>query len=326
MKYLVIGGGGFLGKALCLALSQAGHEVISLSRGRYAALEQQGIKCIPADISKELASLAEAFEGVDTVFHTAAKVEMWGRYAEFYRVNVSGTRHVIEACRKFKVPKLVYTSSPSVVADGANLQGVDESYPYPKKYKAYYPQTKAMAEQEVLAANSTELYTLSLRPHLIWGPGDTNFVPTILARARAGKLIRVGAGQNKVDLTFIEDGVQAHLLAAQALDNNPNARGKAFFISQGEPVNLWDWINEVLKRNGLPEVMKRLPVPLAMSMAAGCELFAGLMPGGRLPLLTRFLVSEMSTDHYFDISRARRELRYCPKYTQAEAMLLTFAP
>ena len=325
MKYVVTGGGGFIGKALGLRLRELGHDVVSISRRSYPALEERGIQCVRGDLGAESAGIWEsALDSADAVFHVAAKVEMWGSYGEFFRVNVLGTRNIIACCRRRGVRKLIYTSSPSVIADGCDLNGIDESYPYPKRYKAHYPQTKAMAEREVLAANSEALWTIALRPHLIWGPGDTNFVPTILRRAKAGRLLRVGEGKNKVDLTFIEDCVSAHLCALQSLEHNPACRGRAYFISQGEPVLLWQWIDEVLQRNGLPVVSRRLNAPLAMLLAHVCERMSSMLPGRREPLLTSFLVSEMSSSHYFDISAAKKELGYQPKHSIAQAMDKTF--
>lgn len=324
MKYVVTGGGGFLGRALCLRLCGEGHEVVSVSRSSYPDLADAGVRCLRADISAPAGLWGQVFAGADAVFHTAAKVEMWGRYRDFFGVNVVGTRNLLELCRMHGVRKLVYTSSPSVVADGTNLRGVNEKQPYPRKHAAHYPATKAIAEREVLAANGADFYTLALRPHLIWGPGDTNLVPTILERARAGRLVRVGRGNNLVDLCYIDDCVEAHLCAARALDENPAARGRAFFISQGRPVRLWQWIDEVLKRNGLPPVKRSLPVPAAMAAAALCEWAARLTPGRRLPLLTRFLVSEMATDHYFDISAAERELGWRPRHTIAQGLERAF--
>jgi len=301
-----------------------GHAVASISRGRYVELENAGVKCYRADICEDLSPIGQAFEDANAVFHTASKVEMWGDYDEFFKVNVCGTRNIIKACQKFKVPKLIYTSSPSVIADGTNLRGVDESYPYPKRFEAHYPATKAQAEREVLQANSESLYTAALRPHMIWGPGDTHLTATVLERARAGRLMRVGGGKNIVDFSFIDDCVQAHIDATGALDRNSASRGRAYFVSQGEPVSLWGWIDEVLERNGLPRIKRSLPYGLAKVLACGCEAVAKLRSGSALPLLTRFLVFEMATDHYFDISAAKRELGYAPRWTMAAAMDRTF--
>ena len=324
-KYVVSGGSGFLGKALARALRREGFEVHTLARSACTDLEAEGIVPHRVDLSAPPASLAKILEGAEAVFHTAAKVEMWGRYEDFYAVNVDGTNALLEASRAAGVPKFIFTSSPSVIADGTDLCGIDESKPYPSHFEAYYPQTKAMAEAAVLSAhNPSGIRTLSLRPHLIFGPGDTNLVPTILARARARRLVQVGQGTNLVDFTFIDDCVAAHCAAADALDSNPRAGGRAYFISQGEPVNMWEWIREVLARSGLPPLERRIPLSLAMLVASASELAVRLLPGNHEPLLTRFLVSEMATSHYFDISAARRELGYAPAYTMREAMEETF--
>ncbi len=325
LKYVVTGGGGFVGKKLCLLLAGDGHEVCSVSRKRYPELEEKGIRCCQADLASATDAYDWAFAGAEAVFHVAAKVDMWGRYEDFFRANVLATRNVISLCRERGVRKLIYTSSPSVVADGTDLKGVDESYPYPRHFSAFYPQTKAMAEQEVLRANSSFLWTVALRPHLIWGPGDTNLVPTVLARARAGKLVRIGKGENKVDISYIEDCAAAHLCALNALEQNPQCRARAYFISQGEAVNLWDWLNEILLRHNLAPVSRSIPKGPALCLAGVMELWAQLMPGSKPPLLTRFLVSEMATSHYFNISAARQELGYAPRFSVAEAMKIAFA-
>ncbi|MCB0339766.1 MAG: NAD-dependent epimerase/dehydratase family protein [Bdellovibrionales bacterium] len=323
-RCLVTGGGGFVGSALCRRLLSDGHTVIALARGNYPELSREGVVFHQADLSVNSENWDSYFERVDTVFHTASKVSMWGRYDDFHRVNVEGTKNVIHACRKFGVKRLIYTSSPSVIADGTNACGVDESKPYPKKFLAPYPQTKALAELAVLSANSRELFTAALRPHLIWGPGDRHFLPRIIERARAGKLIRVGSGENRVDTSFIEDCVEAHICAMNALESNPDSRGQAYFISQGEPVSLWNWIDEVLVRNGLPKVTKMIPVNLAFALGYILERTSNFIPGNKEPLLTRFLVSQMSTEHFFSLEKARKLLGYVPKFSIAQALEVTF--
>ncbi len=333
-KYVVTGGGGFLGAGLVEALLGQGHSVVSMARGDYPHLRDLGAQTVRADIavhpessraqSVQSLNWSQYFEGADAVFHVAAKVDMWGVYDDFFRANVIGTRHILDACRRHGVPKLIYTSSPSVVADGTNLCGVDESYPIPRSHAAFYPATKAQAEQEVLSANGRGIWTVALRPHLIFGPGDNHFVPAILERARAGRLVQVGAGTNRTDLTFIEDCVSAHLCALHALESNPSCRGKPYFISQGEPVLMWEWINEVLRLNGVAELKRRVPGSLASILAGILETASILLPGRREPLFTRFLIAQMTTDHYFNISAAERDLAFRPRYSMAEAMRLTF--
>jgi nucleoside-diphosphate-sugar epimerase len=328
-RYVITGGGGFVGKALGKALRSRGHEVISVSRGDYPELRSLGIETKSIDISSDPVNWREIFKDADGVFHTAAKVDMWGDYNAFFKTNVVGTRNLIQVCREFGIRYFVYTSSPSVIHDGSDLEGIDESYPYPKHFDACYPETKAAAEQEVLAANNGDtLRTVSLRPHLIWGPEDTNLVPTILERARAGKLTRIGSGQNLIDLTFIDDCVSAHILAMEALERDDSpAHGKIYFISQGEPVNMWGWIDQVLLRNGLPKVRKSISKGTALFIARAMERVSKVLSKVGInytPLLTEFLVSEMATHHYFSIDAARRDLWYQPSCSIEEGLRRTF--
>jgi nucleoside-diphosphate-sugar epimerase len=327
--YVVTGGGGFVGHALCRALRREGHTVIALARGTYPELAALGVRSVRVDIGQERdaagASWWELFKGAAGVFHTAAKVDMWGRYEDFFATNVQGTRNIIAACQRAGVPALVFTSSPSVVHDGSDLRGVDESYPYPQHFDALYPQTKAQAEQEVCAASGVHgVHTVALRPHLIWGPGDTNLIPTVLARARAGRLMRIGDGENLVDLTYIDDCVSAHLAAMRALEERPaQVGGRVYFISQGEPVRLWWWIDEVLKVYGVPPVSRSIGARAALLLARVLEVGASLLRRCGVqckPLLTPFLVSEMYTSHYFSIERARTELGYQPRFSIAQGL------
>jgi nucleoside-diphosphate-sugar epimerase len=328
-RYIITGGGGFVGKALGAKLRAQGHEVLSLARGSYPELAQLGIKTAKVDIASPVEEWQKLFVGYDGVFHTAAKVDMWGPYEDFFKTNVIGTRNIIEACKRAGIRNLVFTSSPSVIHDGNDLEGINEQYPYPKHFDAAYPKTKAIAEQEVCAANDgVTLRTVTLRPHLIWGPGDTNLIPTILERAKAGRLTQIGDGSNKVDLTYIDDCVAAHIAAMRALEqDSTEAFGKAYFISQGEPVPMWGWINELLAKHNLPPVKRSIPKTLALWLAYILEGVAKALNviGVRYkPLLTRFLVSEMSTHHYFSIAAAKRDLGYQPSCTISQAMEQAF--
>ena len=191
MKALVTGGGGFLGAAIVRGLLARGTAVRSFSRQSYPALDALGVEQVQGDIA-DTAAVTAAARGCGVVFHVAAKPGIWGDYAGYHRTNVVGTSSVIAACRAAGVQRLIYTSSPSVVFDGRDMEGVDESVPYPAHYEAHYPRTKALAEQAVIAANDAQLATVSLRPHLIWGPGDNHLLPRMVARARAGQLRRIG--------------------------------------------------------------------------------------------------------------------------------------
>lgn len=326
MRALVTGGGGFVGGALCRRLQALGHDVTALGRRPNPAMEDVGVRSVVHDLTavNAAATLAKLLAGADCVFHTAAHVKMWGPREAFVRGNIGATDNVIAACRSAGVDKLVFTSSPSVVAADHDLRGIDESQPYPRRYRALYPETKAAAERAVLAAHGPHLRTIALRPHLIFGPGDTNLVPTILKRARAGRLVQVGDGTNLVDLTFIDDCVSAHLLAADALDRRPEAGGRAYFISQGTPVPLWEWIAKVLALHDVPPVRKRISATTARLLATAAETAWRMFRLASDPPLTRFLAEEMSTDHYFDIGAARRDLGFAPGCTVWEATARSF--
>jgi nucleoside-diphosphate-sugar epimerase len=321
MNALVTGGGGFVGSALCRRLRALGHDVTALGRRPSQGLAAEGFRTVIQDLTAPdaAAGLARLFAGVDCVFHTAAHVKMWGPREAFVRGNITATQNVIAACRAAGAAKLVFTSSPSVVATDHDLRGIDESQPYPAHYTAFYPETKATAERAVLAAHGPDLQTIALRPHLIFGPGDTNLVPTIMKRARAGRLTQVGDGSNLVDLTFIDDCVAAHLLAAAALDERPTAGGRAYFVSQGTPVPLWEWIGRVLTLHDLPPVRRRISVGTAQRLATVTEWVWKTCGLTSDPPLTRFLAEEMATAHYFDIGAARRELGYRPSCSVWEA-------
>jgi nucleoside-diphosphate-sugar epimerase len=319
---LVTGGTGFLGRWLVARLLAEGRSVTVLGRTPAPDLEAEGVRFIRCSLDDTTAVRA-ACAGVDTVFHTAAKVGVWGRYADFFRTNVLGTRALLEGCREHGVKHFVHTSTPSVVYNGQPLANANESLPLTTHCPSPYPLTKAIAEREVLAANSDSLRTIALRPHLIWGVGDPHLVPRVLARARAGRLRIVGSGQNRVDLVHVENAVDAHLLAEAALqrfhllsENGQGARradGRAFFITNGEPVVLWDWINGLLVALGEPPVTKKISLGAARAAGAACELLWNLLPLRTEPPLTRFVATELAKDHWFDLSAARRDLGYSPR-------------
>ena len=319
MKALVTGGGGFLGSVIIRQLRARGEDVRSFSRARYPLLDSLGIEQHQGDVGDAQAVL-EAANGCDIVFHVAAKAGIWGPYREYYRTNVVGTQNVIQACLQQGVAKLVYTSSPSVVFDGRDMEGVDETVPYPGHYETHYPRTKMMAERQVLEASRRELATVSLRPHLIWGPGDNHLVPRIVERGRAGLLRRIGREPKLVDSVYIDDAARAHILAADRLSPESPLAGKAYFISQDDPIPIWNLVNKILDAAGVPPVERHVHPRVAY--AAGCVL-EGVHKILRLrsePRMTRFLARELSTAHWFDISAARRDFGYEPTLTIDEGI------
>lgn len=311
VRALVTGGGGFLGQYIVEQLLARGDQVRSISRNRYPALDDLGVDQVEADI-QDKTKVDAACRDVDVVFHVAAIAGIWGAWQKFYGINTQGTLNVIESCRRHHVPKLVYCSSPSVVFDGSDQQGVNESVAYPRKWLCYYPQTKAMAEQAVLDSNSQSLMTCALRPHLIWGPRDQHLIPRLIDRARSGKLRIVGNGQNLVDNVYVENAAAAHLLAADALSPGSPVCGQAYFISQGEPVNCWDWINEILKRSGESPVTRKISFRSAWIAGLLLEGIYKSCGWQAEPRMTRFLASQLATSHYYDISKAERDFGYRP--------------
>ena len=336
---LVTGGTGFLGRRLVERLLAAGRSVAVLARTPAPDLERRGVRFIRAALD-DAPAVRAACAGIETVFHVAARVGVWGRYDDFFRTNVLGTRALLEGCRAHGVRRLVYTSTPSVVYNGRDLAGADESLPLTTACPSPYPLTKAIAEREALAANSSALRTIALRPHLIFGPGDPHLVPRLLARARSGRLRIIGSRRNRVDLTPVENVVDAHLLAERALSDchtlydkprepvpghghtlsdSRAAAGRAFFITNGEPVVLWDWINALLSALGERPVARRVSLPVASALGAACEVAWRLLPLRGEPPLTRFVAAELAKDHWFDITAARRDLGYAPRLSLAEA-------
>ena len=315
MRALVTGGGGFLGGAIVRQLLARGEQVRSVSRRFYPQLpceQQQGDLAEPGVAERAVA-------GCEVVFHVAAKAGIAGRERDYVRANVEATQRVIAACRSLGVARLVYTSSPSVVFNGTDMEGVDEAVPYPSHYLAAYPRTKAQAERLVLAANDAQLATVALRPHLIWGPGDNHLVPRILQRGRAGRLRQIGQGK-KVDSTYIDNAAWAHVLAADRLAPGAACAGKVYFISNGEPLPTWELVNRILAAGKVPPVTRRVSPRLAYAAGALLEvIYAVLWPDAEPPM-TRFVASQLATSHWFDLTAARRDLGYEPQVTIAEGL------
>ncbi len=321
-KALVTGGGGFVGKAIVKRLLGMGVETRVIGRHRYPEIEAAGAKCFIGDISRPQV-LKEAVKGVDIVFHVAALAGIWGSWQHYYLTNVVGTENVIDSCRAEKVAMLVYTSTPSVVFNGKDIEGGDERLEYAEKSLCHYATSKIIAEKMVLAANSSDLKTSALRPHLIWGPGDPHLLPRLLASGKKKQLKRVGNGANLVDISYIDNVAYAHILAAKNLAGQATASGKAYFISQGTPVNLWNWINELFVTMAVPVVQSPLPETFAYILGGLLEI---LYAAGRIknePRMTRFLAEQLSKSHYFSIANAQNDLGYEPIVSTEEGLRRT---
>jgi nucleoside-diphosphate-sugar epimerase len=309
MKVLVTGGGGFLGSAICRQLLARGDDVTAYQRSGHDELEKLGVRIFQANIT-DTEALEVALKGVDAVIHTAAKAGIWGHYEDYYSANVTGTRNIIEACLKNAINKLVFTSSPSVTHADKDIAGGDESLPYPGHYNSPYPATKALAEQQVMAADCPQLHTVSLRPHLIWGPGDNHLLPKLLARARRGKLNLPGVDK-LIDTVYIDNAAHAHLLALDCLQSAPETvGGRTYFISNDEPVTQGRVIVGLLNAAGLDVNIRPVSPPLAIAAGTLIETVWKLLRLKSEPPLTRWSAEQLSTAHWYDISAAKRDLGY----------------
>ncbi len=309
---LVIGGGGFVGRAIVKMLLASGIKVSVLGRKEYPDLELQGVTCHQGSIV-DYEVVKAAMDGVDLVFHTAALAGIWGKWEEYHAINEIGTRNVVDSCEEMAVHHLVYTSTPSVVFNGSDLEGGGENLPYATDFLCHYAKSKAAAERYVLAAASGKLKCCAIRPHLVWGPGDPHLLPRLIERGKKQKLKIVGSGRNKVSISYVDNVAYAHLLAAKNLlaeDTQYSANGKVYFISQEEPVFLWNWINELFSLAGVPQVKKQIPFEVAYGFGWCLEKIYTLFSLPGEPPMTRFLAEQLAKSHYFSLAGAKRDLGY----------------
>ncbi len=318
-KVLVTGGGGFIGLAIVKELAAFDVQVTVIGRNSYPEAEKYGARCLQGDISDQEFVMG-AVAKHDTVFHVAAKAGIWGSFESYYDTNVTGTKNVVKACLHNQVQRLIYTSTPSVVFNRGDLEGENESLSYADNVLCHYAATKIMAEKIVLQSNSKKMKTTALRPHLVWGPGDTNLIPRLLARGRERSLRMVGNGSNLVDISYIDNVAHAHILAAHNLEKSGSAAGLTFFISQGEPVVLWDWINSLFASLDVPQVSSRVPFRFAYTMGWILESIYSLTGINKEPKMTRFLAEQLAKSHWFSINRAEKILGYSPLVSTTEGM------
>ena len=322
MKIIVTGAGGFLGRHLAAALLSRGHKVWNFSRQHHPQLQAMGVETIGGNLQNE-ADVVAAFKGMDAVFHVASRVGIWGAYDEYHQTNVVGTENVIKACRVNGITKLIYTSTPSVVFDGGDICGADETKPYSRHFYNYYSQTKTIAEQMVLKASDEKLCTAALRPHQIIGPDDPHLVPRLVQAAKSGRLKIVGTGKNLVDVTYIQNAVDAHILAYEKLTPQSRIAGQAYFIGQERPVALWDFINEILARHHLPPITKKVPAGIAFNIGLFFECWYRFFRMNGEPPMTRFVAMQFSRSHYFSHEKAKKDFGYEPKISIEQALALT---
>lgn len=320
-RALVTGGGGFVGSYIVKQLLARGVECLVVGRNPYPELQSLGATCLIGDIC-DASFLSRSFQNVDTVFHVAALAGIWGKWEDYYRINVQGTENVIAACKSNHVCNLIYTSTPSVVFNGDDIVNGDEQLPYAKHFLCHYAKSKVLAEKLVLESSvgNFPFQTCAIRPHLVWGPGDPHLIPRLLERGRQKQLKKVGDCTNLVDISYVENVAEAHLLAAINLETTKTAAGQAYFISQGEPVNLWHWIDELFRDLGVPQISSRVPFRVAYAAGAVLEGLHHVFASHKEPRMTRFLAEQLAKSHCFSIAKATKDLGYTARITTKEGM------
>ncbi len=324
MKILLTGGTGFLGAHTAAKLLDHHHDVYLLGRDfdrdatRMQILFRRGAKPLQVDL-RDRPAVLDACRGMEAVIHAGALSAAWGPRAEFEAVNVDGTQSVLDGSAAAGVSRFVHISSPAVIFTGADHVEADESWPYAPVFSSHYAATKKQAEVLVNTAHGRGLPTVILRPKAIFGPGDQALLPRLLAAARAGRLRQFGSGENRVDLTYVENVAHAIMLALEARA----AVGKTYFITNGEHVQLWPIIRRLLQSLHLQHRLQPVPIPVAMAAARMMEWQASVT--GREPLLTRYSVGVLARTQTYKITAARRDLGYAPIVPVEEGINRTLA-
>lgn len=315
MKALITGATGFLGGALTRRLKSMGWEVTASGRNpaKLDQLEREGVRTIQLDITQK-DEMTTACKEQEIIFHCAAFPSPWGNYEKFYQANVIGTRNVVQACEANKVKRLIHVSTPSIYFDYKSRTDVKENDPLPYPV-SNYAATKLLAEEEIDKGFANGLATISIRPRALFGPGDTVIFPRLIPRLQTGRLPILGDGENIVDLTYIENVVDALLLCAES---PTNTLGKKYNISNGEPVKIWELIERICAELNLPKPKRKISYHVANAVATTLELLYGLIPTHPEPPLTRISVSMLANSTTLNISAAKNELGYQPKVSVDE--------
>jgi nucleoside-diphosphate-sugar epimerase len=313
VKVLVTGASGLLGGAVARELATRGHDVRAFQR-RPAGLS--GILDVPGSVT-DADAIRSALRGVDAVVHLAAKVSLAGNPAEFSAVNVEGTRRLIAEAGRAGVGRFVHISSPSVAHSGASIAGDDARPADPERARGDYARTKAVAERIALAADSPGFSVVAVRPHLVWGPGDTQLVARIAQRAAAGRLPLLGSGAALIDTTYLDNAAGA---IAAALDRAEDVHGNAYVVTNGEPRPVAEMLAGICHAAGVRPPTRRVPAVLARAAGGAVEALWRVRPGEDEPPMTRFLAEQLSTAHWFDQRRTRGDLRWTPSVSLDEGM------
>ena len=318
MRIGVTGATGFLGGRLAPALAIAGHDVTGFGRNpeRGNMLVKQGVRFLPVDLSDH-SGLAKSFEGLDLVIHSAALSSVWGTYAQFHAVNVIGTENVIKACRSGNVRKLIYISSSSVYFDYRDRFGISEEQAIANPPPSAYTRSKIAAEAAIKKAR--DMNWIILRPRGIFGPGDSSIVPRALRIARKGWFPLVRQGDVMVDLTYVGNLVD---LLEYCVKSEDGAWNQIYNVSNGEPVRIVDFFDELMRGLELSPKKVVVPVGLMKISAAIVQSLATLFQTTEPPL-TRYTVGLLSYHQTLDISKSQELLNYAPKISIGEGLQRT---
>jgi nucleoside-diphosphate-sugar epimerase len=311
MKIVITGATGFIGRNAAESFHEEGMQVIAIGRSQAAGdeLRKKGIIFNKADI-RDLNELNDAFSPADFVFHSAAKSGDWGKYQDFYDTNVVGTRNVIDACKNHQIKKIIYISTPSIYFTGTDRYDISENDPLPEDQLFPYGKTKLIAEAELMALTQDGYKVIILRPRAVYGPYDRTIMPRILRMAEKKKMPLINDGQALVDITYVDNFVDALRNALTAPDH---AWNEIYNISNGDPIKLRDWFAQVLQVFDRPFKPKNVPEPAA-KLAAGIMEFVSRLPfTGKKPSMTRFTVGYMARSMTMSINKAKQKLNYSPR-------------
>ena len=304
----VTGGSGFIGGRLIGRLVAGGSRVRALARSEAAAekVRAAGAEPVRGDLGDRTAMQAGA-EGCATAFHAAAFLGDWGRWEDFERGNVEGTRNALAACRAAGVRRFVHVGTEAALLDGQPLVEADETAPLRPDSRAHYSRSKALAEQAVRDASEVAFETVVIRPRLVWGPGDPTILPALVDAVRAGRFVWIGGGRHRTSTTHVDNAVEGLLLGAAR-----GRPGEAYFVTDGEPLVFREFVSRLLATQGVEAPARSLPAPAARLAAAAAEGTWRLLPLRGAPPVTRLAVWLSSLECTLDISKARAELGYEP--------------
>lgn len=313
-RILVTGASGMLGAGVARALAARGDEVVVMQR-RDSGL---GLAQVCGDIA-DPSAVRRAVEGCEAVIHLAAKVSLAGPLAEFHRINVEGTRNLVQAARQAGVRRFVQVSSPSVAHAGSALVGAGAGPADPVRARGHYARTKAEAECIALAADSADLSVVAIRPHLVWGPGDEQLIARIVARAKAGRLVLISGGRALIDTTYLDNAVDAMLAACDRADQ-PQVHGRAFVVSNGEPRTVAELLTRIAESGGAPPPRRSVPFVIAWAAGRVVESAWAILRRPGEPPMTAFLAEQLATAHWFDQRSTREALGWRPRISLDEGL------